>query len=284
MEDAHRKQGQPNESDGPEINWDYCFLRNRPAEASIPVLVGKDRKTRCFVAHVVPGKGAKSDWIAVQMVRDFRKMGYHGRVVVRSDGEPAIRDLMQELARARGDLETSIENTPPGDSRANGYAERAVRSLEEQIRAIKIGFEQNTGREVDVQSLGMEWLFEHCADILNKCVVAHDGKTAYERIKLKQYHGQFYEFGEVIMSKVPGKPSGGRMEPRWLRGIWLGKRWGSDEHIISIPSGKYVRARNVRPCAEGFDRELFDQLIGRPCDPSGVWDGAGENPHRVVPE
>ena len=74
------------------------------------------------------------------------------------------------------------------------------------------------------------------------------------------------------------------MEPRWIRGIWPGKRWGSDEHIVSMPGGKVVRARNVRPRADGFDRDLFDQLIGRPRDPFGVWDGAGENPHRVVTE
>ena len=85
VEDAHRLRGPPAEADGPEVHWDYCFLRNRPGETTVPVLVGKDRKTRCFVAHVVPGKGAKSDWIAVQLARDLRKMGYFGRVVLRSD-------------------------------------------------------------------------------------------------------------------------------------------------------------------------------------------------------
>ena len=70
VEDAHRKRGEPADGDGPEIHLDYCFIRNRPAEETITVLAGKDRKTKCYVAHVVPGKGAKSDWIAVQMVRD----------------------------------------------------------------------------------------------------------------------------------------------------------------------------------------------------------------------
>ena len=224
VEDAHRLRGPPSEADGPEVHWDYCFLRNRPGDPSVPVSVGEDRKTRCFIAHVVPGKGAKTEWIPIQLARDLRKMGYFGRVVVRSDGEPAIKDLMVELARARGDAETAIENTAPGDSRSNGYAERAVRSVEEQVRAIKLGYEQNTGREVEVKSVGMDWIVEHAVDILNKCVVGHDGKTAYERIKMEKYHGQLYEFGESIMSKVPGKPEGGRMQPRWISGICLGKR------------------------------------------------------------
>ena len=101
---------------------------------------------------------------------------------------------------------------------------------------------------------------------------------------MKKYHGQFYEFGDSILSKVPGKPEGGRMQPRWISGIWLGKRWGSDEHIVSLPGGKVARARNVKPSAEGFNRELFDELIGRPCDPSGSWDGAGEMPRGVMPQ
>ena len=150
-------------------------------------------------------------------------MGYFGRVVVRSDGEPAIRDLMSELARARGDAETAIEHTSPGDSRANGFAERAVRRFEEQVRVIKLGYEQNTGKEVDVESAGLDWIVEHAVDILNKCVVGHDGKTAYEKIKMMKYHDQFNEFGESVMSKVLGKPEGGRMQPRWISVIWFRK-------------------------------------------------------------
>ena len=41
VEDAHRLRGPPSEADGPEIHWDYCFLRNRPGDPSVPVLVGK---------------------------------------------------------------------------------------------------------------------------------------------------------------------------------------------------------------------------------------------------
>ena len=72
VEDGHRLRGPPSESDGPAVHWDYCFLRNRPGDPSVPVVVGKDLKTRCVVAHVVPGKGAKTDWLAVQLARDLR--------------------------------------------------------------------------------------------------------------------------------------------------------------------------------------------------------------------
>ena len=80
------------------------------------------------------------------------------------------------------------------------------------------------------------------------------------------------------MSRVPGKPRGGLAQPRWLKGVWLGKRWNSDEHIVSIPGGRVVRARAARPHPDCFDRAEFDAIRGIPCDPSGLWDGAGERP------
>ena len=38
VEDSHRLRGRPSETDGPEVHWDYCFLRNRPGETTVPVL------------------------------------------------------------------------------------------------------------------------------------------------------------------------------------------------------------------------------------------------------
>ena len=211
VDDAHRARHPEADAEGPEFHFDYCFLRNRAGEKSLPVLVGKDRRTKCFLAHAVPGKGAKEDWIAKQVERDIKRFGYRGsvRVMIRSDGEPAIKTLMAEVARARGDAPTMVENSPPSDSRANGTAERAVRSVEEQVRVLKIAFECNTGEELSQHHPGMAWLVEHAADTLNKGVVGKDGRTAFERAKMRAYHGEMYEFGSVVHGKIPGKPKGG---------------------------------------------------------------------------
>ena len=80
---------------------DYCFLRNAARDVSQPVLVARDRRTSIYIAHAVPFKRAGVEWIAKQMLRDVRKCGYHGRVAFRTDGEPAILDLMGEVARLR---------------------------------------------------------------------------------------------------------------------------------------------------------------------------------------
>ena len=45
-------------------------------------------------AHVVPNKGASVEWVIRQTLRDLEKLGHTGRVLIRSDGEPALVDLV----------------------------------------------------------------------------------------------------------------------------------------------------------------------------------------------
>ena len=98
------------------------------------------------------------------MEREIRKVGNRDRVVLRSDGEPAIKDLLSEVARLRKGIPTVLESTAPGDSRANGLAERAVTSVEEQVRVLQISSEKATGEPLEVSHRGFTWIVEHAAD------------------------------------------------------------------------------------------------------------------------
>lgn len=229
-------------------------------------LVGVDKASDAILAHVVPEKGTKFEWFASQVDRDVKKFGYHGRIVVKSDGENAVKDLMQELARKRRELPTVVETSKPYDSKSNGRAEGAVRRLESQVRALKIATERNVGVVMDVHSAVFAWLVEHAADVLTKCSVGSDGRTPYERMKQNKYHGEMVEFGSMVMVKLQGKLQGGIMREGWIPGLWLGKRWTTDEHLVSIASGKVVRARDVRlfPLDQAFDLEYFKNVVGTP--------------------
>ena len=63
VDDPHRPRGLEFASEFPEVHFDYCFLRDQKGAPSVTVIVGKDRRTRSFLGHVVPGKGVKSRWI-----------------------------------------------------------------------------------------------------------------------------------------------------------------------------------------------------------------------------
>ena len=169
-----------------------------------------------------------------------------------------------------------IENSKPYASKSNGRAENTVGKVERQVW-------QAMGRQFDVHHPGFSWLVEHTADILTKCAVGRDGRTPYERIKGKKYHGEMFEFGSVVHVKLQGKLQGGLMQERWVTGVWLGKRWSSDEHIISLPNGKVVRARDARPEPDerAFDLNMFDAIRGTPSDPSAV--GGGDGAYHELP-
>ena len=97
-----------------------------------------------------------------------------------------------------------------------------------------------------------------------------DRLTAYEAIKGREYSGVMLKFGSVVLFKASAKVSGGIMEPRWRRGIWLGKRFATEEHVMGTPDGGVIRSRAVKPHPEQqWNTELFDNLRGVPWDPSG---------------
>ena len=75
------------------------------------VLVMRDRETRLLSGHVFPMKGAVVKWTAQQVVRDLEGFGHHGRLVIRCDEEAALRSLVSEVARMRGDAVAISEHS-----------------------------------------------------------------------------------------------------------------------------------------------------------------------------
>ena len=90
--------------------------------------------TRMVSDHVVPLKGTVLDWVIQQCARDLERMGHYGQVTLNSDQEPAIVDVLAEIANLRGSRGTLLEHSPVADSQSNGFIERRIRSAEEMTR------------------------------------------------------------------------------------------------------------------------------------------------------
>ena len=168
---AHSRNKDESDPFAGEFHFDYCFLKNEVKDDPAVTLVGVDKATDAILAHVVPEKGTRFEWVATQLERDVRRFGYHGRLVVKSDGENAARELMSELAKKRRDLPTVVETSKPYDSTSNDRAGGAVRRLENQVRTLKIATEKNLWIVLDVHSPLCAWLVEHSADVLTKCAI-----------------------------------------------------------------------------------------------------------------
>ena len=103
---------------------------------SAKILVSKDRATRMVSAHAVPMKGAVIDWVIQRCVRDLERLGHYDQIPLKSDQEPAIVDVLREIANLRGSRGTLSEHPPVADSQSNGFIERGIRSVEEVTRVI----------------------------------------------------------------------------------------------------------------------------------------------------
>ena len=75
------------------------------------------------------------------------------------------------------------DNLTIGGSTGNGFAERAVQSVEEMSRVHKRAVESRVTAKLPCAHPLMAWLVEHAADVLDRCSVGRDGRTPYQRLK-----------------------------------------------------------------------------------------------------
>ena len=75
-------------------------------------------------------------------------------------------DLKETIKRAR-DGEVIMEESPVEDSRSNGYIERAVQTVQDQVRTMKSALEGRIGEDVKPDHPGLPWLVMRSASLLN---------------------------------------------------------------------------------------------------------------------
>ena len=138
------------------------------------------------------------------------------------------------------------------------------------VRVHKLSLESRLGKQLEVSHAVFAWLVEHAADLLNKFVVGTDCRSAFERVKARRYNGMMLEFASPVMFRVSGKVEGGVMSERWYEGVWLGKRFDTEEHLVMKDDGLVVRCRAVRERDLPVTMEMLDKLRCSPSDPTGT--------------
>ena len=87
-----------------------------------------DQQSGWLAAHVVDNEGSETRKAVEHILRDLRRMGHHGKIVVKTDQEAAIIDLIRVVAQQRGEARTIFTTAARSDSKGNGPAEKAVQS------------------------------------------------------------------------------------------------------------------------------------------------------------
>ena len=259
----------------PEVHMDYCFFRDATSEPSVPTIIIKDRESLAIAAHVTPYKGGDSEWTIRQACRDLKRWGIRGDLTIRCDQENALIDLANEVGRQRQEnrsVRTLLEHNSVGDSKANGFIESGVKTIEGLVRTIKFGLEEHIQKKISAHHPIFAWIVEHAADLQTKFQVGVDGMTPYQRLKGKPFQGEILEFGCRIHHRVPGKTKGGLLEWRWLEGVWLGSRFETREHIVGMDDGRVVRTRSVQafPMESRWCADKVLNIVGMPWTPTGT--------------
>ena len=136
------------------------------------------------------------------------------------------------------------ELTHPGESKTNGFAERSVRTLEEQTRTLLLALEAKLNMKVPASHPLLGWIVEHAAFTLNKYMLGRDGRTAFGRLHGKETRDHICELGEKVLWFVPAKLRA-KLDQKWRYGIFLGRSLSSDQMFIGIAGGDVVRAKAI---------------------------------------
>ena len=170
---APRFKHQPREDGLPEIHTNYCFMSTE-GNPLATISVARETATKMTMATVVPMKCGPTEFPPKRMLSVLKEFGLEGsNVVLRSDQEPAIEDLlkyiatqrsagsklekveeaegdgMHEVLRGRGSEDSGVhpavrsvhESSFVGSSGSNRFIGRVIQVEEGQVRIIKFVLE-----------------------------------------------------------------------------------------------------------------------------------------------
>ena len=140
-----------------EVHMDIMLLGPKgEAGEAVPCLVLREVDTKMMLAAAMPRK-TTGNYIAEGAVAFMKVIGRGvGDVVVKSDQEPAMMTLVEDSGgpkAAGGSLGTYwVESSPVGSNASNGVVERSIRTVEGQIRVMKIVLEKGWATQLFIST------------------------------------------------------------------------------------------------------------------------------------
>eukprot|EP00973_Karenia_brevis_P061575 8562709-Karenia_brevis.AAC.1 len=117
------------------------------------------------------------------------------------DERVEIKGEEQQLGDSVEEPEVILESSPVGESQSNGKVERAIQSVQGQIRTIKDMVETEAKMKIGPGSSIWPWMIEYAADTIRTGVIGEDGLTAHERYKGRSAQMSIVAFGERVLYK-----------------------------------------------------------------------------------
>ena len=213
--DPHRKVKSEETDSVPTVSMDYGYLTEvKPEEEDkedqdghMPTMFMVCGETGYLFANVFPAKGVNPPSVR-KVVQNLEHLG-HRKFNLKSDQENAILALKGAVKVACTTAECIIpEESPVGESQANGEIEGAIKLIKGQIRTMKLSLQTRYGIKLKPDHPVVPWMVNEAAKSINRYHVGLDGKTRRERLKGKKFHRETAEFAECIyylVLKTKGK-------------------------------------------------------------------------------
>ena len=253
---------------------DYFFLSPEKEEEVedesrlVTILCMTDTVTGWPLALQLPNKSrevAQSRYCLQNVDLYLKNLGYD-RVIIQHDGEPAIRALAGSIQKHIGSSKVSVRESPPKQHQSQGAVESMNGFVASQIRALWLDVRKRYP-SLDVSSNITPWLVRHAAWLIARFHTrSRDGMTPYKMITGGDYHHPIAMLGEIVLGKVPSPK--GKMQRRWIKGVWPGKLDRDDSNVLGTSSGA-IAVRSIRrlPKAAQISQELVSGMKGIPWQP-----------------
>ena len=266
----HSSVSRDEDSEIPVVSIDYFYYGEKDGESTN--LQVKDSKSKMTWATTIPTKGP--DLFSVNfMLACLNETGYN-RLILKSDGEPAIVALKREVKSKAAGIEIILQEAPTGDHSANGAVEVAIRDEKRQSRALLSELEEHFGKLEDTHPL-LTWLSRHAAFCLSRFSIQDDGKTPYQRLTGRKWNRPMVTFGEKVyfrpldsyrVSKEgESERKKGDLASRVMSGHYVGTH-GRNADVLVMTSQGVIRGNTVhrKPESERWDRTELKELKGTP--------------------
>ena len=250
------------------VSFDFGFCSRRGDEDKLTVLFAHDRFTRMVIAIPTPAKGGKYvSYLATELGRFVVQTG-HNPVTLRTDNEPSTLRILEATRKALRSVNvaTYAEPSAPGDHQSNGAAETTVNIIRQQAALLVRQLEKGGGCEDDrfifeSHHPVFTWSLLHASWLHNHYSV-YQTHTPFEMVADRAYTGKICFFGEAVYGYLTPQA---KSNPKWIKGVWLGKTITNDTHIIGTSKGVFI-TRSVRRLSEPWDLKLAGDVESSPWD------------------
>ena len=118
-------------------------------------------------------------------------------VIIQTDGEPAIVEVADAVAKLRP--KTLTRKTPAHSSQSNGAVESCVGHLAGQVRTMRSQIEVMHDVVISPNWCVWSWMARHAAWLASRFSVRASGRTAHEEAFDSEWKGDLCIFGESVM-------------------------------------------------------------------------------------